>query len=114
VGSNPTGGPFSIITTNNGILISLLSRGKNIKTTRGIPKMNGKIAQISMVDDPGLIKLSGEIAMTGSSVVIIDARTFSGYLLGGIVERFRVLVDIGCRNQKDEINFRGRSEPRYR
>jgi hypothetical protein len=45
------------------------------------------MAQVSKVDDRGRIKLSKEIAKPGSSVVIIDART---YFLGIPIERDRV------------------------
>lgn len=45
------------------------------------------MTQVSKVDDRGRIKLSREIAKPGSSVVIIDART---YFLGIPIERDRV------------------------
>ena len=45
------------------------------------------MAQVSKVDDRGRIKLSKEIAKPGSSIVIIDART---YFLGIPIERDRV------------------------
>jgi hypothetical protein len=47
----------------------------------------GEMTQISKVDDRGRIKLSKEIAKPGSSVVIIDART---YFLGIPIEPDRV------------------------
>jgi hypothetical protein len=60
--------------------------GENIKK-RGKSPITGIMARISKVDDRGRIKLSKEIARPGTSVVIIDART---YFLGIPVESDRV------------------------
>lgn len=58
------------------------------------------MAQVSKVDDRGRIKLSKEIAKPGSSVVIIDVRT---YFLGIPIEQDRVSASGSWLKSEKEI-----------
>jgi len=76
--------------------------GANIKTVANSLD-NGEMVQISKVDDRGRIKLSKEIAKPGSSIVIIDART---YFLGIPIDRDRVNASGSWLKSDQEIKKR--------